>query len=157
MKLKTTLLIFASLAMVFSSVQAEDGSRQLPAEPAATPPAVPPAMGRMMGPPAFADFDTNGDGCINAEEFAAGWGNRRTGNANMPDFADFDTDQDGFISEQELNEGRARRITERAAEGRQMRNVAKAASFADIDTNHDGKIDPEEFAAHQRQNRQQRP
>ncbi|MBU0655639.1 MAG: EF-hand domain-containing protein [Gammaproteobacteria bacterium] len=141
-----TLLVSAGLVVLFSSVQAEE---DLPAP-------VPPAMG-MMAPPAFADFDADGNGCINAEEFAAGWNNRRAGNANMPAFADFDTDQDGFISEQELGEGRAKRIAERAAEGRQMRNVAKAASFAEIDANDDDKIDPEEFAAHQLQDRQQRP
>lgn len=138
------LFIPAGLAILFSSVQAEDD-----------PPA-PPALG-MMNPPAFADFDTDANGCINEEEFSAGWNNRRAGNANVPAFADFDTDQDGFISEQELGAGRAKRIAERASEGRQMRNVAKAASFADIDTNDDGKIDPEEFAAHQLQDRQQRP
>lgn len=140
------LLTPIGLAIMFSSVQAEE---DLPAP-------VPPAMG-MMAPPAFADFDADGNGCINAEEFTAGWNNRRAGNANMPAFADFDADQDGFISEQELGEGRAKRIAERAAEGRQMRNVAKAASFADIDANDDDKIDPEEFAAHQLQDRQQRP
>lgn len=115
--------------------------------------------GSGMNPPAFADFDTNGDGCINAEEFSAGWGSRSTGNANgnMPTFADFDTDKDGYISEQELNTGRAQRITKRATEGRQMRNVANATPFADIDTNKDGKIDPAEFAAHQAQHRPQRP
>lgn len=106
--------------------------------------------------PAFNNVDTNADGCIDATEFA-GWGNRPSGNAagyQMPDFADFDADQDGFISEKELGEGRAKRIAERAAQGRQMRNVAHAAPFADIDTSKDGKIDPAEFAAHQRSERQ---
>lgn len=111
-----------------------------------------------MNRPAFSEIDTNADGCINAAEFAAGWGNRRGGgNAvgyQMPGFADFDADQDGFISEKELGEGRAKRIAERAAQGRQMRNVAHAAPFADIDTSKDGKIDPAEFAAHQRSERQ---
>lgn len=118
------------------------------------------APGGGMNPPAFTDVDTNGDGCINAEEFSAGWGNRRAGNGagngNMPSFADFDADKDGYISEQELGEGRAKRIVERAGEGRQMKNVAQAAAFADIDTNDDGKIDSQEFVAHQVLDRQQR-
>lgn len=115
------------------------------------------AGGTGMNPPVFADFDTNADGCINAAEFAAGWGKRGAGNAGgnqIPGFADFDADRDGYISETELNTGRAQRIGERAAAGRQMRNVANAEPFAAIDTSKDGKIDPAEFAAHQLRERQ---
>ena len=73
-----------------------------------------------------------------------------SGRGNMPSFADFDTNGDGKISEQEFTDGRARRMAERAKEGRPMRNLNAATSFADIDTDHDGSISPEEFAAHQR-------
>ena len=136
------------LLAIYPSAQAEEAS---------VPPALPtPSMG--MNSPAFADFDANADGCINAAEFAAGWGNRRAGNgvgnSNMPAFADFDADKDGYISETELNTGRAQRISEQAADGRQLKNVANAAPFADIDTSKDGKIDPAEFAAHQASHRQ---
>lgn len=114
--------------------------------------------GAGMNPPAFGNFDTNGDGCINAAEFSAGWGNRSAGGGNgnmMPAFADFDADKDGFISEAELNTGRSQRIAAQAADGRQLRNVANATSFADMDTSKDGKIDPTEFAAHQAAHRAQ--
>lgn len=113
--------------------------------------------GAGMAPPDFASVDTNGDGCINAAEFAAGAGNRSAGGGNgnmMPTFADFDADKDGYINETELNTGRAQRIGEQAVDGRQLKNVANAASFADIDTSKDGKIDPAEFAAHQASYRQ---
>ncbi len=143
-----TVTVAAALLASIGWAMAEDDT------PAPVPP--PPAMD-MMTAPVFADFDTDGNGCVNADEFAAGWNKRRAANANMPAFSAFDTDQDGFISEQELADGRAKRIAERAAEGRRMRNVGKAASFAEIDANNDGKIDPEEFAAHQMQDRQQRP
>ena len=106
--------------------------------------------GRGMGPPAFADFDANADGCINAQEFASGWANARPGaGGNMPAFTAFDADQDGYLSEQELNAGRAKRIAERSAEGRPMRNLANITPFADIDTNKDGRVDTGEFASHQ--------
>ena len=113
--------------------------------------------GAGMNRPAFGDVDTNGDGCINAAEFSAGWGNRNAGGGNgnmMPAFVDFDTDKDGFISEAELNTGRAQRIAAQAADGRQLRNVANAPPFADMDTSKDGKIDPAEFASHQVQQSQ---
>lgn len=133
------------ISVIVAPVQAEDA-----------PPPAPLGMG-MMNPPVFADVDTDGNGCINAAEFAAGWGNRRAGNGNgnMPNFADFDTDKDGYISEVELNAGRAQRIADQAADGRRLKNVANATSFADIDTSKDGKIDPTEFAAHQASHRPQ--
>lgn len=137
-------LLMAGGMALFSAGWAEDDPPAPPADPAPG----------MMAPPAFADFDTDGNGCVSEAEFAAGWNNRRAANGNVPAFADFDADQDGFISEQELGEGRAKRITERASEGRQMRNVGKAQPFAEIDSNADGKIDPAEFAAHQGQGRQ---
>ena len=113
-------------------------------------------MGAGMNSPAFGDVDTNGDGCINAAEFSAGWGNRSAGGGNMmPSFADFDANKDGFLNEAELNAGRAQRITDQAADGRQLKNVANATPFADMDTSKDGKIDKAEFAAHQAAHRSQ--
>jgi hypothetical protein len=137
------LLVSTGMVSLFSSGWAEEDASPRSA-----------LASGMMVPPAFADFDADGNGCINEAEFTAGWNNRRAANGNMPAFTDFDTDQDGFISEQELAEGRAKRIAARAAEGRQMRNVGNAQPFAEIDSNGDGKIDLEEFAAHRGQGRQ---
>lgn len=66
-----------------------------------------------------------------------------------PTFAQVDADGDGGISEQELMEFRGKRMAEKAKEGRQLKNAAKAPAFADIDSNGDGAISEEEFAAHQ--------
>jgi hypothetical protein len=80
-----------------------------------------------------------------------GMGQKRM--AQMPMFADFDADGNGVISETEWTEGQAKRMQERAEEGRMMKNAGNAPSFADIDTNKDGKITPEEFQQHQMQQR----
>ena len=71
------------------------------------------------------------------------------GMGNMPTFADFDLDGDGVIVESEFNEGHAKRMSEMAAEGRQMKHVGDAPGFSGIDTNADGEISEEEFATHQ--------
>ena len=71
--------------------------------------------------------------------------------AQMPSFADFDSNSDGFISEDELNEAQAKRMSERAEEGRMMKNAGNAPSFKDIDSDNDGKITPTEFRQHQMQ------
>lgn len=75
---------------------------------------------------------------------------------NMPKFSDCDLNGDGKILEQEFYDARAKRISQRAQQGYQMRNLANAPSFADMDTNSDGAISPEEFRVHQAQHRQQR-
>ncbi len=68
---------------------------------------------------------------------------------NMPTYSDFDLDGDGKILEVEFYEARNNRISERAKQGYQMKNIANAPSFSDIDTNGDGGISAEEFTAHQ--------
>jgi Ca2+-binding EF-hand superfamily protein len=70
---------------------------------------------------------------------------------NRPAFSEYDLNGDGKITEKEFNEARSKRISERAQQGYQMRNLGSAPSFADIDTNGDGEISTEEFAAHQSQ------
>ncbi|RKZ68046.1 MAG: EF-hand domain-containing protein [Gammaproteobacteria bacterium] len=70
---------------------------------------------------------------------------------HKPDFSEFDLDGDGVIIESEFNEAHSKRISERAEEGRKMKNLGKAHSFSDIDTNDDGEISTEEFIEHQSQ------
>lgn len=80
-----------------------------------------------------------------AMSVAAGEGEKMKG--NMPAFSDFDLDGDGMIVEQEFAEGHAKRFSERAAEGHELKNAGKC-KFADIDTDSDGGITEEEFSAH---------
>ncbi|MBD3790307.1 MAG: DUF1104 domain-containing protein [Campylobacterales bacterium] len=69
--------------------------------------------------------------------------------AQMPKFSYYDFDSDGQINETEFLEGHKKRMDERTAEGRMMRNAGNAPSFADIDTDKNGKVSPEEFRHHQ--------
>lgn len=119
-----------------------------------------------MGRPGFTDIDSNGDGCIDAEELSSfqqtrmapgGMGMRGPGRGmgfNMPRHQEFDLNGDGMVDEEEFVEARGRRIEQRAKEGRMMRGLANMPSFADIDTDGDGNISAEEFAAHQASHRQ---
>ena len=114
----------------------------------------------MRNAPTFAELDSNHDGKLTAEEFAArpnrpmGRG-QGAGPGAMPAFAEFDLNKDGKISEEEFTEARTARISKRATEGYQMRGLANAPAFADMDANHDGALSPEEFSAAQTQHRQQ--
>lgn len=128
--------------------------------------------------PAFADIDTDGDGQISQDELnvahkahmeknramhkGEGSGHGKGGKGgcceacsgkgmkgHMPTFADFDLDGDGKIVEKEFNEGHAKRMSEMAAEGHQMKHAGETPGFAGIDTNDDGEISEEEFASHQ--------
>ena len=71
----------------------------------------------------------------------------------MPQFSDYDLNNDGAIEEKEFDDARAKRMSERAQEGRMLKNAGNAPAFADIDTDKNGKITPDEFQAHQQQNR----
>ena len=134
------------------------------------------AEGRPMrgaaGAPAFSVLDTNSDERLTQEELAEGqkasmmkrggvgggpgrgMGQGSGMRRNMPAFGDFDLNQDGKIVEKEFNEAKARRITERAKQGYQMKNLANSATFSDIDINDDGEVSEEEFERHQLQRRQ---
>ncbi len=127
--------------------------------------------------PAFADIDTDGDGQLSQDELTVahkahkekrhamhkgqgkgtceGSGKCKGMKGNMPTFADFDLDGDGKIVEQEFNTGHAKKMSEMAAEGRQMRHVGDAPGFAGIDTNDDGEISEQEFATHQAEHHKQ--
>ena len=57
------------------------------------------------------------------------------------------------MSENELNEARAKRIEQKASEGKMMRNSGNQSNFSDIDTNGDGKVSKEEFMSNQMKKR----
>ena len=71
-----------------------------------------PGAGMGRNQPAFADYDLNGDGTINADEFTqarnqrvgerAQQGYQMRGLANAPAFGDIDTNADGLISPEEF-------------------------------------------------------
>mgnify|MGYP001815607888 FL=1 len=110
--------------------------------------------------PAFAELDMDGDGQLSQEELTAGQkahraecratgqGAGRGDRGNLPAFSDFDTDGDGVINETEFNEGHARRMSERVAQGRQLKNAGDTPGFSGIDTNSDGGISEQEFSDH---------
>ena len=68
---------------------------------------------------------------------------------NRPTFATYDLNSDGKITEKEFYDGQAKRMTQKADEGKMMRNVGKAPTFTSIDTNSDGVVTPAEFDTHQ--------
>jgi Ca2+-binding EF-hand superfamily protein len=78
------------------------------------------------------------------------------GGPNMPAFADFDLNQDGALTKEEFQQARAKRISERASQGYQMRNLANAPSFESIDSDGNGEVSPDEFNTAQMAHRQQR-
>ena len=110
--------------------------------------------------PAFTDLDTDGDGQLSQEELisgqqahiaeckAMGQGAGKGGMRDLPLFSDFDSDGDGVINEAEFNEGHDRRMSERVAQGRQLRNAGDTPGFSGIDKNGDGGISEEEFSDH---------
>ncbi|MCW8328722.1 EF-hand domain-containing protein [Photobacterium sp. SDRW27] len=69
--------------------------------------------------------------------------------SNMPQFNEIDQNQDETISPAEFEQFRQQRISERAAEGRMMKNLNQVNKFDVIDANHDNLIDAEEFSNHQ--------
>lgn len=111
----------------------------------------PPASGGGMGPggggmgPGGGGRGPGGAGMGMGQPPGMGKGMGR----NRPAFSEYDLNGDGKITEKEFNEARSKRISERAQQGYQMRNLGSAPSFADIDANGDGTISVEEFAAHQ--------
>jgi len=116
-------------------------------------------------PPAFSDFDTNGDGFISEEEFTsfraarmaamAEAGKPMKGAATAPAFSDLDTDGDGMLNEAELIAGQKahRQVMHEqhgGGDGKGMHNKGmKMPTFGDLDLDGDGCIDADEFARHQ--------
>ncbi|MEN8727012.1 MAG: EF-hand domain-containing protein [Sulfurovum sp.] len=67
----------------------------------------------------------------------------------QPTFAEYDLNNDGKITPEELNEARAKRMSQKAKEGKMLRNAGNAPAFADMDKNKDGSLNKEEFRLHQ--------
>jgi len=74
---------------------------------------------------------------------------RAQGIQNRPTFATYDLNSDGKITEKEFYDAQAKRMTQKADEGKMMRNAGKAPTFTSIDTNSDGAVTPAEFDTHQ--------
>ncbi|MCG6861819.1 MAG: EF-hand domain-containing protein [Chromatiaceae bacterium] len=56
------------------------------------------------------------------------------------EFSDMDLDSNGYVSPDEFARHRAARMSERAAQGRLLRNAAQAPSFEGWDTDSDGQL-----------------
>ena len=97
------------------------------------------------GPGMFGRADTNGDGFVSKEEFAAGRDKM---------FAKFDANSDGAIDQAEVDKAREA-WKQRRAEKAQADGTAQAEKpkrehkgfLARMDTNSDGKVTTQEFAA----------
>ncbi|PKN15205.1 MAG: hypothetical protein CVU67_01775 [Deltaproteobacteria bacterium HGW-Deltaproteobacteria-24] len=115
--------------------------------------------------PDFESFDTNKDGQLSELELLRGQnanmqnnkGNKGNQNNNnmknkatqMPAFESFDANKDGVLSKQELEKFRDKRMEQKAADGKMLKNSANRMDFEDIDVNGDGQISKEEFLNHQ--------
>jgi Ca2+-binding EF-hand superfamily protein len=67
----------------------------------------------------------------------------------QPTFEEYDLNNDGKITQSELEEARAKRMSQKAKEGKMLKNAGKAPAFSDMDKNNDGSLDREEFQLHQ--------
>ncbi len=67
----------------------------------------------------------------------------------QPTFEQYDLNNDGKITQSELEEARAKRMSQKAKEGKMLRNAGNAPAFADMDKNKDGSLNQKEFRLHQ--------
>jgi len=111
-------------------------------------------------PPAFTDFDADGDGFVSEEEFTsfrsarmaamAEAGKPMKGAATAPSFGDLDSDGDGMLNEAELTAGQhAHQKTMREQRDHRGGKGRKMPTFGDLDLDGDGCINAEEFTKHQ--------
>ncbi len=70
------------------------------------------------------------------------------GKHQCPEYADIDANADNAVTAEEFYQFRAARMSERAAEGRKMKNAKNAPSFEDLDLDGDGNLSADEFAEH---------
>jgi Ca2+-binding EF-hand superfamily protein len=116
-------------------------------------------------PPAFSEFDQDGDGFVSEAEFnsfrkarheaMAKAGKPMKGMASAPSFSDVDADGDGRLTESELTtaqQAHHKAMREAHAgmgmhEG--MHQGMKMPTFEDLDLDGNGCINAEEFAKHQ--------
>jgi Ca2+-binding EF-hand superfamily protein len=109
--------------------------------------------------PDFSFYDLNGDGKLSETELNRGQNTQMMNNkgnkgmsqrANMPTFESFDVNGDGVITPAELDQVRAKRMEEKATEGKMMKNAGNQSAFSDMDTNNDGAINKDEFLLNQK-------
>lgn len=72
---------------------------------------------------------------------------------NMPTFESFDLNSDGYLTESEMKEAREKRIEEKKAEGRMLRNSKDYCEFSKVDSDGDGKVTKDEFKSYQMKRR----
>ncbi len=68
-----------------------------------------------------------------------------SGMMNRPNFAMFDANGDGVVTKKELTDFRAKRQSQRAAQGMPMRNAANAPAFESMDADGNGELTQEEL------------
>ncbi len=83
-----------------------------------------------------------------------GMGQGQKGMQNRSSYVDFDLNHDGKITQKEFYDAQAARMTQKANEGKPMKNAANAPGFEDIDSNGDGVISETEFTTYQTQKMQ---
>ena len=69
----------------------------------------------------------------------------------MPSYSELDANADDAVTSEEFYAFRAKRMSERAAEGRKLKNAKNAPTFEELDLDGDGNLSAEEFSAHQAQ------
>lgn len=124
-------------------------------------------------PPAFSDFDVDGDGFVSEEEFntlraeriaeRAKEGRQMKGVASAPPFSSIDSNGDGKLDEAEFTAGRDAHMKvmheqhggqgmgqgQGQGQGHGHGQGMKMPTFADLDLDGNGCIDADEFATHQ--------
>ena len=71
------------------------------------------------------------------------------GMQDRPTFTTFDLNNDGKITQTEFYDAQAKHMTQKANEGKMMKNAGNAPTFESIDTDKDGIVTHTEFNTHQ--------
>ena len=127
--------------------------------------------------PDFSTFDTDNDGKLTKLELLEGQNqqmqknraNRGQGQKgqmrnnrgknmqgmgrDMPTFESYDLNADGHLTQNEMDEARAKRMEQKASQGKLLRNSGNQTKFSDIDTNSDGEVSKQEFTSNQMRKR----